>query len=110
MDCFHQDCHCKVLPTNCDVVTLCTYGVLIDNKEMENALENVVCAFLPDVPSIRIKTVTVSILKGTGLECYSEMNSALSKLKSSNFKCLLLFCNERGRRPTSALAQELKSR
>ncbi|CAK9795084.1 F-box only protein 22 [Anthophora quadrimaculata] len=53
-----KDCHCKVLPANCDVITIRTHGVIINDRELKNGLTDVVCTFLPDIPNVTIKTIT----------------------------------------------------
>ncbi|XP_006611836.1 F-box only protein 22-like [Apis laboriosa] len=100
-----QDCHCKILPKNCDAITLATFGILINDKEMESALDNIVCAFLPEIPDVTITIVAFSKYK---VQHYRRMKKALSRHGTNGSKCLLLFCNQRGRALAQTAAGELQ--
>ncbi|CAK9795086.1 F-box only protein 22 [Anthophora quadrimaculata] len=72
-----KDCHCKVLPANCDVITIRTHGVIINDRELKNGLTDV-------------------------------METVFNTSESNSHKCLLLFCNGRGRGLAKAVAAVLK--
>ena len=99
--CLYQDCLCQILPQSCEIVTLGTCGILIENAEMETILEERVCAFLPEIPNVTIKVITI-VSKDDFAQYYEQMRLALAKHGTNRSKCLLLFCNQAGR----ALARE----
>ncbi|CAL7934490.1 unnamed protein product [Xylocopa violacea] len=80
-----EDCHCTLFPKDCAVITLGTYGVVFNNKEMEEASDNVVCAFLPKIP-------------------------AFEGCENDRPKCLLFFCNLEGRDSTKSITKMLLER
>lgn len=111
------DCHCKVLPPNCDTVTLGTHGVVLNEKEIEGNVENIVCTFLPDIPDVTIKTFVIGDNSATkndismSVENYSEeIRKVLSTpdKNSNKSKCLLLFCDLRGRGFAVKLSNSLR--
>ncbi|KZC09781.1 F-box only protein 22 [Dufourea novaeangliae] len=111
------DCHCKVLPPNCDTVTLGTHGVVFNNREIEGNVENIVCAFLPEVPDVTIKTFVIGDNSATkndvsmSVENYSEEIKKVlrtSEKSPNRSKCLLLFCDLRGRNLAVKLSNSLR--
>ncbi|XP_076672591.1 F-box only protein 22-like [Andrena cerasifolii] len=111
-----EDCHCKVLPTNCDTVTLGTNGIVIDDTEVENNVHQVVCAFLPEIPDVSIKTFTIGGNSTTKRDisksmekCTEEMKKVLTCGKNhGKSKCLLLFSDGRGCLLAVKIANALK--
>lgn len=97
---FYQDCLCQVLPQSCEIVTLSTFGILIENAEMERVLQKRVYAFLPEIPDVTMKVITIAS-RDDFTQYYQQMRLAFVKYETNRSKCLLLFCNQAGR----ALAQ-----
>ncbi|XP_068972795.1 F-box only protein 22-like isoform X1 [Bombus flavifrons] len=95
-----QDCLCRVLPRSCEIVTLSTFGILMENAEMERVLQKRVYAFLPEIPDVTMKVITV-VSRDDYTQYYQQMKLAFFKDETDRSKCLLLFCNQAGR----ALAQ-----
>ncbi|XP_003402478.1 F-box only protein 22-like [Bombus affinis] len=95
-----QDCLCQVLPQSCEIVTLSTFGILIENAEMERVLQKRVYAFLPEIPDVTMKVITIAS-RDDFTQYYQQMRLAFVKYETNRSKCLLLFCNQAGR----ALAQ-----
>ncbi|XP_076239977.1 F-box only protein 22-like isoform X2 [Calliopsis andreniformis] len=108
-----RDCHCKVLPKNCTTVTLRTYGIVINNNEIEDNLNYLASVFLPEIPNVSIKTVTISdsSMKMDGIKkCTEDIKKALDTPEKNHnkSKCLLLFCDLRGRKLAIRIADSLK--
>ncbi|XP_011686686.1 PREDICTED: F-box only protein 22-like [Wasmannia auropunctata] len=86
-----------LLPKYCEAVMLYSRGVIMD-KEMEyHPFPNMACAFLPEIPNVRVKSfnVTTHALIDTTVE-YQEIISIINKTSTSNHEtstCLMLFCN-----------------
>lgn len=78
-------------------------GVIMDNKEMECPFSNTVCAFLPQIPDVRIKTFKIKervCLVHKTAE-YQEIISTIVNHKKSmsnheTSTCFMLFCNDEG--------------
>ncbi|KOC63515.1 F-box only protein 22 [Habropoda laboriosa] len=87
-----------------------TEGVIINDREFENHLTDVVCTFLPDIPNVTIKTFTfVGVFRTQAAAQYThQINTALNTRASNSHKCLLLFCNNTGRRIARAVATLLQ--
>ncbi|XP_053979460.1 F-box only protein 22-like [Hylaeus anthracinus] len=114
---FETDCHCKVLPPNCNTITLGTYGIVIDNLEIENGVDEIVCAFLPEIPDVTIKTfafgekTVTEKNQSNSVDKYSEEIKQFLSTPQKNSgisKCLLLFCVQRGRVPAIKITSSLK--
>ncbi|CAK9830248.1 F-box only protein 22 [Anthophora retusa] len=105
-----KDCHCKVLPANCDVITMRTHGVIINDRELKNGLRDVVCTFLPDIPNVTIKTITFvgAVRSQTVAQYLQQMKTVFNTSESNSHKCLLLFCNGKGRALAKAVTAVLK--
>lgn len=114
-----QDCHSKVLPRNCNTVTLGTHGVISDNKELEKNLGAIVCAFLPQLPNVKIRTFVLGRGSSRGarnhvpksVEGYSQQLKRIlgaPKKTSGSSKCLLLFCDLYGRSLARQILNSLK--
>ena len=115
-----KDCHCNILPSNCHTVTLTTrYGIVINDKEMQENVENILGVFLPDLPNVTVKTVTLIdniLFKINGIseskkKYIEEIKSVLDTAgKDTNTsKCLLLFCDRsQGRSSAIEIANSLK--
>ncbi|XP_029042958.1 uncharacterized protein LOC114876079 isoform X3 [Osmia bicornis bicornis] len=115
-----KDCHCNILPSNCHTVTLTTtYGIVINDKEMQENVENILGVFLPDLPNVTVKTVTFIdniLFKINGIseskkKYIEEIKSVLDTAgKDTNTsKCLLLFCDRsQGRSSAIEIANSLK--
>ncbi|XP_050464621.1 F-box only protein 22-like [Cataglyphis hispanica] len=49
------------LPQNCKAIMLYTSGIIINNEEIEyNAFPRIVCALLPEIPNVKIRTTILS--------------------------------------------------
>ncbi|CAL7934492.1 unnamed protein product [Xylocopa violacea] len=103
-----EDCHCTLFPKDCAVITLGTYGVVFNNKEMEEASDNVVCAFLPKIPGTTIEVI--SCKKNFTGQYYSQLFAAFEGCENDRPKCLLFFCNLEGRDSTKSITKMLLER
>lgn len=72
----------------------------MENAEMERVLQKRVYAFLPEIPDVTMKVITV-VSRDDYTQYYQQMKLAFFKDETDRSKCLLLFCNQAGR----ALAQ-----
>ncbi|XP_003700790.2 F-box only protein 22-like [Megachile rotundata] len=117
--CFtNTDCYCKALPSNCSTITLVTHGIIMDDKEFEEDLEHFIGVFLPDLPNLRIKPISFTDNVIYDIDWLSESQRRdIKKIKSvfntpakgrGISKCLLLFCNWRGRRTALKVAYALR--
>ncbi|XP_076629270.1 F-box only protein 22-like [Colletes latitarsis] len=114
-----KDCHCKVLPPNCDTVTLGTYGIIIDSTEIENSSEEIVCACLPEIPGVTIKTFAIGDNSTKKYDISQSVKKYSRDIKeflstpennSGTSKCLLLFSDLRGRSSAIQISNSLKRR
>ncbi|XP_076766562.1 F-box only protein 22-like [Xylocopa sonorina] len=105
---YRKDCHCTMLPKDCAVVTLGTYGVIFNNEEMEEASGNIVCAFLPKLPGTTIEVI--SCTKNFAGQYYSQLFAAFEECENDRPKCLLFFCNLEGRDSAKSITKMLLER
>lgn len=99
----HLDCYADALPPNCYTIRLTTYGLIHDSTEIEGDVQNFVCAFLPDIPNVTIKTFAIRkidyshVIGPVVMKCskkfYCDLRQALGEPNVNNgqSKCLLLF-------------------
>lgn len=98
-------------------------GVIMDNKEMEGPFpcpdiesSTIVCAFLPQIPNVRIKSFKMSecrTIRETAI--YQEIISTIvnQKMSTSNHEistCLMLFCNYEGHTTAKRWASAIQKR
>ncbi|KAG7213928.1 hypothetical protein KM043_003128 [Ampulex compressa] len=110
-----QDCHCKALPSSCDSVSLGTYGIVINNKEVEENERSVVYGFLPEIPNLTRRTFVLEDDSLIGVPKSREnFVDGLSKFYESNnsedSRCLLIFCTQYGRKQAIRILNRLKCR
>ncbi|XP_033338045.1 F-box only protein 22 [Megalopta genalis] len=117
-----RDCHCKVLPPNCNTVTLGTHGVVFNDTEIEANVDNVVCTFLPEIPGVTIQTFVIGDNSTTKQDVSVSLINYIEKIREAldkpqktqfsyvNSKCLLLFCDLRGREFAIKLSDSLRKR
>lgn len=117
--CFkNTDCYCKALPSNCSTITLTTFGIIMDDKELEEDFEHIIGVFLPDLPNLKIKPVSfiddivfeINRLSESQKKYIEEIKSVLNTPAKGRgiSKCLLLFCNIRGRSTAIQIAHALE--
>ncbi|XP_078036540.1 F-box only protein 22-like [Augochlora pura] len=117
-----RDCHCNVLPPNCTTVTLGTHGVVFNDTEIEANVDNIVCTFLPEVPDVTIQTFVIGDNSTTKQDVSVSISNYIDKIKEvldqpqktnhpfMNSRCLLLFCDLRGREFAIKLSDSLRKR
>ncbi|KAL6260408.1 hypothetical protein P5V15_007934 [Pogonomyrmex californicus] len=109
------------LPKHCEVIMLFTTGIIMDNREIEQeTFYNMVCAFLPQIPNVRIQTFKVAKYSLTLIRQISEelirtftdFQTSMSCHETST--CFMLLCNYKGYTAAkflaSSLATDLKTR
>ncbi|XP_043679613.1 F-box only protein 22-like isoform X1 [Vespula pensylvanica] len=109
-----QRCHCDYLPSNCDSISLNTYGVVINNAESEEDSENIVCMFFPEVPNIKISTLTFNVYDWKNLkETYCDQLKSEFETPFNNdcrkTSCLILLCDWSGRSIALSLLKSSKN-
>lgn len=97
---------------------LCSKGVIMDNKEMESSFilhHNIVCAFLPQIPNVRIKTFKMKercIVQKTA-EYREIISTIVNQTSMSNHEtstCFMLFCNDAGHTTAKCWASAMQKR
>lgn len=77
-------------------------GIIMDNKEMEHDPINIVCAFLPQIPNVTIKSFRLTehchISRRRTGTVYDEIidtivNHDISLSNHETSTCFMLFCN-----------------
>lgn len=102
-----QDCLCRFLPQSCEIVTLSTFGILIEKAEIERAFHKRVYAFLPEIPDVTMKVITI-VSQEDVAQYYQQMRLSFIRHKINDSKCLLLFCNQAGRALAERTARMLQ--
>ncbi|KYQ57985.1 F-box only protein 22 [Trachymyrmex zeteki] len=89
-----------LLPEHCETIILYSRGIIMD-REMEDPFPFMVCAFLPQIPNVRIKSFKVAEHNSIqeSAEYREIMNTIINHEASvSNHEtCFMLFCNLEGR-------------
>ncbi|XP_024891065.1 F-box only protein 22-like [Temnothorax curvispinosus] len=107
------------LPDHCEVIMLYSESIIMDNDEMErmnNLFPSMVCAFLPQIPNVRIKSFEVGscgIQKKANL--YQEIISTIDEHETSisnheTSTCFMLFCNYNGHKIAKHWASAVQKR
>ena len=73
-------------------------GTIFNEIETEYYIgfPTMICAFLPQIPDVKINTVTLKMLLPTKKEYYNEIINMISEtgsLSHDESRCLMLFCN-----------------
>lgn len=91
-------------------------GIIMENKEIEyHPFPNMVCAFLPQIPNVRIKTFKVTkrcMVSGTA-EYQELIGTIVNETSTSNHEtstCFMLFCNNLGHNTATRLASLIQKR
>ncbi|XP_018349703.1 PREDICTED: F-box only protein 22-like isoform X2 [Trachymyrmex septentrionalis] len=100
-----------LLPEHCETIILYSRSIIMD-REMEDPFPNMVCAFLPQIPNVRIKSFKVaedSSIQKTA-EYQEIMNTIINRETSvSNHEtCFMLFCNLEGRTTAKRWARAIQ--
>lgn len=115
-------CILDLLPQNCDAIMLNTSGIVINNKELQyNAFPNMVCAFLPQIPNVKINMFKIlnlcSELNPRTYEKYTykyqqkELINMIDQIPDHDKStCLMLFCNNLGYKVAKCLASTVQKR
>ncbi|XP_018361568.1 PREDICTED: F-box only protein 22-like [Trachymyrmex cornetzi] len=100
-----------LLPGHCQIIILYSGDIIMD-KEMEDPYPNIVCAFLPQIPNVRIKSFKVaqhSSIQNTAE--YREIMSTIVNRETSvsnHETCFMLFCNLKGRTTAKRWARAIQ--
>ncbi|KYN00821.1 F-box only protein 22 [Cyphomyrmex costatus] len=87
-----------LLPKHCETIVLYSKGIIMD-EEMEDPYPYIVCAFLPQIPNVRIKSIKLAehynLMKTP--EYQEIMNTIVDRESVSNHEtCFMLFSNMEG--------------
>ncbi|XP_077271811.1 F-box only protein 22-like [Temnothorax americanus] len=105
------------LPDHCEVIMLYSKGIIMDNDEMErmNLFPKMVCAFLPQIPNVRIKSFEVGNCGIQNPANYQEIISTIDEHETSisnheTSTCFMLFCNYNGQKIAKQWASAVQKR
>lgn len=80
----------------------------MENAEIETVLQRKVYAFLPEIPDVTMKVITV-VSRDDYTQYYQQMKLAFFNDETDRrSKCLLLFCNQAGRTLAQRTARILR--
>ncbi|XP_011695471.1 PREDICTED: uncharacterized protein LOC105454507 [Wasmannia auropunctata] len=103
-----------LLPKNCEIIILGTNNIIIGEKMIHYSSANMVCAFLPQIPNVRVKSFKIPencIIRKTAE--YQEIISTIvnNETSTSNHEtCFMLFCNLWGRSRAKRWASTIRER
>ncbi|XP_066598385.1 F-box only protein 22-like isoform X2 [Prorops nasuta] len=102
----------KVLPRNCDLILIESYGIIFNDKA-EESYENIVCSLLPEPADIKIKSFTFrknffanSILNIEELITFFDNSNTNERLE----RCLILLCDSNTKQRTLQILRKIKRR
>ncbi|KAI4492654.1 hypothetical protein M0804_002445 [Polistes exclamans] len=109
-----QGCHTGYLPYDCDLVSLNSYGTVINNEETQDDNDNIVCMLFPEVPNINVSMYTFNVYNWKRTkELYSNkfktMFQASNNEDCRKTKCMILLCDWNGRGIALNIMKALKN-
>ncbi|KAL0103037.1 hypothetical protein PUN28_018380 [Cardiocondyla obscurior] len=109
-------CIWKLLPEDCETVMLYSNGIIVENNEMEkHTRPNIVCAFLPQIPNVKIKSFKIvrkAIERSAEFEEIMSIiaNQEIAWARGESSTCFMLFCNDLGHNLAKHWASAVKQR
>ncbi|KAI4483352.1 hypothetical protein M0802_013481 [Mischocyttarus mexicanus] len=110
-----EGCHGNYLPLNCDLISLNTYGTVINNEETQKENHDAVCMLFPAVRNISISTYCFNVYKWKRTrDLYLNRLREVIKLPDHHddchiASCLILLCDWSGRGIAFSLVKSLKN-